>query len=84
MKHWLFVGKFRYHRFWSAMILQMLEVCGIEGKIQFLVLMTPYPTYKIQINKKRGAQTDQNSVSSFFYAFFVFDYSDGYVQLHCL
>ena len=61
-----------------------LEICGIEGKIQFLFLMTPYPTYKIQFNKKRGAQTDQNSVSLFFYAFLVFDYSDGYVQLHCL
>jgi len=46
--------------------------------------MMPYPAYKIQFNKKRGAQTDQNSVSLFFYAFLVFDYSDGYVQLHCL
>ena len=61
-----------------------LEICGIEGKIQFPFLMTPYPSYKIQFNKKRGAQTDQNSVSLFFYAFLVFDYSDGYVQLHCL
>ena len=48
------------------------------------VLLTPYPAYKIQFNKKRGAQTDQNSVSLFFYAFLEFDPADGYVQLHCL
>jgi len=59
-------------------------ICGIEGEIQFPFLMTPYPSYKIQFNKKRGAQTDQNSVSLLFYAFLLSDYSDGYVQLHCL
>jgi hypothetical protein len=39
--------------------------------------MTPYPTYKIQFIKKRGAQTDQNSIPLFFYAFLEFDPSSA-------
>ena len=59
----------------------MLKICGIEGEIQFLFLMTPYPTCKIQFNKKRGAQTDPNSVLLSFYVFLNSASVGGYAQL---